>query len=118
MSFVVLVASLAVIVLGAGGTAWVCFLAFQRRRRLPKAAMVLPWLIIAASVLVAIGATLAILSTVGAIGGESVDPLQRTLVVVEGISGAMRYAAIGALLWFPSTIALAAVLVLNRDANA
>ena len=112
MALVILAIWFLVGVAGGLGTAWLVRRVWKERSRLSLAVKVAAALTVSAALLATFGVVFGVLTALGPMGRESIDPSQKARMLAEGISEAMNCCALGTLVWTPSMIA--AVVLLRR----
>jgi hypothetical protein len=80
---------------------------FRRRRQLSGAARGFLYFSTLGLSLGGLGTLVGLIKAFGAVGGESVDPSRKVVILVEGISEAMNGTAFALLLWMLSAIVVA-----------
>lgn len=96
-------------------TLWIAARVWKARKTERLSVKILTGAVVAAAVGGGIGAAAGLLSGMGALGGQSVDPSQKARILAEGISEAMNCAALGVIVWVP---AMAGVLLLRRKTKS
>ena len=100
----VIVVGLVLGLAGIGLTTWMIVRIWKHRPRRSAAPWIAALVVGIAMAFVAFGAIIGLVTALGAVGGERVDPSQKARILAEGISAAMNCTAFGILLWVPSMI--------------
>jgi hypothetical protein len=90
-------------------------LVWVRRKELPAKVQPLAMVVAATGPLGSLVTILGAIKTVGAVGGESVDPSQKARILAEDTAGAASWMASGLALWVASAVALAWLMRQGRD---
>jgi hypothetical protein len=89
-------------------------LVWLRRKELPVRVQSLAMLVAGTGPLGSLVAILGAIKTVGAVGGESVDPSQKARILAEDTAAAAGWTASGLALWVASAAALAWLMKQRR----
>lgn len=90
-------------------------LVWVRRKELPAKVQSLAMVVAGTGPLGSLVTILGAIKTVGAVGGESVDPSQKARTLAEDTAGAASWTASGLALWVASAVALAWLMRQRRD---
>lgn len=97
--------------LGAAVTIWLGVRLWKRRTELALPTKLAASVAVAAAMSGALGTLLGAIKAFGAVGGESVDPSQRALILAEGISEAMNWIAFSLVVWSLSIVVTVLLVV-------
>jgi len=98
---------------GGVGTVWLVRRVWKQRSRPGLALKMGASLVMTSALLVVFGVVFGVLTALGAVGGESVDPSNKARLLAEGLSEAMNSTAFGLVVWIPSMIVT--VVLLRKD---
>lgn len=110
--------TLILFLLGPPISVWLVYRVWRRRREASTGMKSLAMLLAAGVAAGLFGVLLGVMKAFGTIGGESIDPSQKARILAEGISEAMNFSAVSAIVVVLSAIPLAVLLGKTKRAGS